>query len=225
MGPPPPPPLNGPFPITSPSEIDAIKGGMSPFKKGHNKCMCPNCVMGVNDTLGEKRLHICSYPDCAKTYTKTSHLKAHLRWHAGDKPYPCTWAGCTKSFTRSDELQRHTNIHTGEKKFACVVCGMRFHRSDHLRKHQSRHGKDDTPGNLMRRGRKSVPKNKAINYDQFSGSITADHQLLLPTVAKTKSIAAPPPLIPLMATDILEPEDPESQMFSEPDSENLIIDC
>jgi len=217
--PPPPPPLNGPFPIVSPCEKEAKKGVMSPYKKGHNKCLCPNCVTGVNDNMGDKKLHICSYKECGKSYTKTSHLKAHLRWHAGDKPYPCTWVGCNKSFTRSDELQRHTNIHTGEKKFACVVCGMRFHRSDHLRKHQSRHGKDDTPGNIMRRGRKSVPKKKAFNFDHFSGSITAD-QMLPVAAAKTKTIAAPPPLIPLIADP-----DPDSLVFSEPEAENLIIDC
>ncbi|VDN40151.1 unnamed protein product [Gongylonema pulchrum] len=79
-------------------------------------CSCPNCQSSINNKLvksGEKqRLHICHL--CQKTYGKTSHLRAHLRGHAGQKPFACDWAHCQKRFTRSDELQRHRRTHTGE---------------------------------------------------------------------------------------------------------------
>ncbi|KAK5604382.1 hypothetical protein CRENBAI_018382 [Crenichthys baileyi] len=114
------------------------------------RCKCPNCqTSGGGLEFGKKRLHICHIPECGKVYKKTSHLKAHLRWHAGERPFICNWLFCGKSFTRSDELQRHLRTHTGEKRFGCQQCGKRFMRSDHLSKHvkthQSRKGRSGQP--------------------------------------------------------------------------------
>lgn len=105
--------------------------GPLPQEKSHLDTQSP--VTQKNSPTGR---FFCTYQGCGKSYTKSFHLKDHMKKHTGEKAYVCSEPGCQWKFFRSGDLQRHKRKHGGQRLHPCAKCNKNFSRLNYLKQHQ-----------------------------------------------------------------------------------------
>nr|XP_054760074.1 zinc finger protein 431-like [Lytechinus pictus] len=83
---------------------------------------------------------------CLKCCKRKFDLKRHLLTHSNirDRPHSCEH--CDKRFLTASHLRQHLRAHAGIKPFACDVCGKTFARSSEVTRHKVMHQRDGGGG-------------------------------------------------------------------------------
>lgn len=88
-----------------------------------------------------QRPYACDFPNCGKSFTRSSHLKRHSFSHTGEKPFKCTHAGCESAFATAHRLESHLKLHETPKPYICSWdgCDAAFSKHNQLKRHTCIH--------------------------------------------------------------------------------------
>ena len=63
----------------------------------------------IPNAMYNKKLIVCQYPGCSKSFSKTWNFRDHALVHEGVKPY--SWHIWGKSFTQKGNMRKHLKVH------------------------------------------------------------------------------------------------------------------
>lgn len=87
----------------------------------------------VKREIKKKAVFMCTF--CNKSFFRYCHLVIHIRLHTMEKPHICRYPDCGASFSRTTTLNDHHRIHTGNKTFYGNICGKQFRELFELKLH------------------------------------------------------------------------------------------
>ena len=68
----------------------------------------------IPNAMYNKKLIVCQYPGCNKSFSKTWNFRDHAMKHEGIKPY--SWHIWGRSFTQKGNQKKHLKVHRKSKK-------------------------------------------------------------------------------------------------------------
>ena len=94
----------------------------------------------VNKNRDRGKVFACTWPNCKKSFFRSSDLKTHLNGHNDVRPHTCQI--CSKKFRQISHLKPHMDMHMGVKAYRCQLCSKDFVTKGNLTRHVAAvHGK------------------------------------------------------------------------------------
>ncbi|KAG8223548.1 hypothetical protein J437_LFUL004422 [Ladona fulva] len=71
-----------------------------------------NLRQHVRTHMKDRPSYLCPYPECSRSYSRTTYLKNHIKWkHQGTGGHKCTFNGCLRILSTKAKLVKHLAWH------------------------------------------------------------------------------------------------------------------
>ncbi|XP_077494081.1 uncharacterized protein LOC144104775 [Amblyomma americanum] len=145
------------------------------YRAQHPRCVCPYCDH-IADQAYAIRRHMarhtqpgaCTCPVCGKRYKDPYILKMHLKMVHMPAEVLFECALCGKKFSRKAHLKRHTRTHNPNKPLKCPLCDYRGCERSDITKHMLIHEEPKHVCTVCNRSFRHI-KNKELHMKRHKG--------------------------------------------------------